>query len=388
MTLATRAGHLLEKAFHLADEAEWLWTAPNPRVGALALRQGHVVGRGAHLRLGGPHAEEAALRDAGAWNEAANQPLRGVVDQMVISLEPCSATGAGKRRPACTRLIADAGVEHLLVGAVDPDPRHAAAGLQQLRQAGITVELGGDAWQQRFAEQNPAFLGALARPQLPFVVLKWAASFDGKTATDDGSSQWISGSQSRAEVHALRALSDAVLAGRVTVEMDDAELSARPQPAPDPGTGAEVLQPLRVIAGLPSGDLDGARLLAATGPRLWLVAQEDARPAPAGDPVLALPPGPDGGVDLQAALQELRSQHQVRRVLVEGGPRLHGALLAAGAASAVVRYEAPLLLGGRHAALLGPSCEDPAHGWKLAHEERADLGDDLRRAFLLVGGPR
>ena len=380
--MSERDGHLLDKALAEAARASWLFSAPNPRVGALAMAGGHVVGRGSHRRFGGPHAEEAALRDAGAWDDRSGGPLAGIVDEMVVSLEPCSASGGEKRRPPCVGLLQRAGVSRVLVGAVDPDPRHAGRGLEQLAAAGIAVRRSDR--QQAFAESNGCFLDALAQPTRPWVLLKWAASFDGKTATDGGLSQWISGPESRREVHLLRAVGDAVLAGPGTLRADDPRLDARPADAP----AAE--QPLRVLL-LPDGRLtDGAAALEASGPRLWLLA-EGAEPSvclrralDAGDAALRLAADPAGRLDLADALVWLRRERGIRRLLVEGGPRLQGALLDAGLADAVVRYEAPLLLGGGDGALLGAGADHPRRASRLVDEERAALGPDLRRAFRVL----
>ena len=383
--MSARDSHLIDKALAEARAAGWLETAPNPRVGALALPGGPVVGRGCHRGFGGPHAEEAALRDAGAWDDAAGRPLPGRVDEMVVSLEPCSAAGGEKRRPPCTELLLQAGVTRVLVGAVDPDPRHAGAGLGLLEAAGVEVRRIDQ--QSAFAGTNGAFLAALAAPERPWVLLKWAASLDGKTATDGGASQWITGPESRAEVHRLRAVSDAVLAGPGTLRADDPRLDARP------GGEPAATQPLRVIL-LPDGQLpEGAALLGCAGPRAWLVG-EAAEPSPAlaralgqGDACLRLPSAPGGHLDLEVALRWLRREQGVRRLLVEGGPRLHGALLDAGLADAVVRYEAPLLLGGHHGSLLSAGCDHPRAALRLVDEERIDLGPDLRRAFRVEAAP-
>jgi diaminohydroxyphosphoribosylaminopyrimidine deaminase/5-amino-6-(5-phosphoribosylamino)uracil reductase len=383
--VSQRDRYLLEKAFFEATRAAWLWTAPNPRVGALALSGGHIIGHGYHASFGGAHAEEAALRDAGAWDREANRAIPGIVDEMVVSLEPCSASG--KKRPPCTQSLLDAGVRRLLVGAIDPDPRHAGAGLDLLRAAGMQVDQPDPAGSaQRFADQNPAFLGALARPTRPWVLLKWAASLDGKMAADDGSSQWISGVESRAEVHQLRAVSDAVLAGAGTLRADDPSLSARPDESPPGLRSAPALrQPKRVLLGGASQVPEQARVFGDGGARIWVLApeQEVAPSILAQGDVLLRVPERAKGLDLGLALKSLAQEHQVRRLFVEGGAQVHGALLAAGLADAVVRYEAPILLGGSRAACSVDSFANPAEAPGLFAEERAELGVDLRRAFLL-----
>lgn len=375
--MSQRDAHLLEKAFFEAARAAWLFTAPNPRVGALALSGGHIIGHGYHAAFGAAHAEEAALRDAGAWDKQANRPIPGIVDEMVVSLEPCSATG--KKRPPCTQTLLDAGVRRVLVGAVDPDPRHAGAGLKLLRAAGVQVDQpDAEGAAQQFAAQNPAFLGALAQPHRPWVLLKWAASLDGKLAADDGSSKWISGPESRAEVHQLRSVSDAVLAGAGTFRSDDPSLTARPEKV----SGR---QPKRVLLGGADQAHASARVFGTGGTRIWVLANEQTVAAPIlehQDALLRVPRTAHG-FDLAQVLEALTREYQVRRLFVEGGAKVHGALLAAGLADAVVRYEAPILLGGSRAACDAPSFASPAVSPRLLAEERAEMGADLRRAFLL-----
>ncbi|KAA3607758.1 MAG: bifunctional diaminohydroxyphosphoribosylaminopyrimidine deaminase/5-amino-6-(5-phosphoribosylamino)uracil reductase RibD [Planctomycetota bacterium] len=376
---------LLERAFHEAETASWLYTAPNPRVGALALKDGHVIGRGCHQRLGGAHAEEAALADAGAWDAKHRRPIPGRVDEMAVSLEPCSSHGSGKRRQPCTEHLIEAGVRRLVVGALDPNPEHAGAGLERLRAKGIEVHLAGEGFQTRFEQSNAQFLRHLRFPRRPWVLLKWAASLDGKTATDQGVSQWISGPDSRAEVHELRGLSDAILAGKNTLLQDDPQLTSRP--------GGQPLrhQPLRVLVD-PEGETPSeARVFQEPGPRLWLLA-EGVEPAGAlarrlqcdGDRMLMLPRDEEGKLDLKVALSSLRQEFGVRRLLVEGGAGLHGWLLDAGFIDAVVLYEAPILLGGRHGAVMGGGFASPQRALNLGHEDRRELGPDLRRAFQVL----
>ena len=375
----TRDLALLERAFAEAERAGWLATAPNPRVGALALRAGHVVGFGHHAAWGGAHAEEAALRDAGAWDTEARSWRTGAVDELVVSLEPCSSRGGIKKRQPCAEALLACGVQRLVVGATDPDPRHRGAGLAALRTAGVEiVEAGADA---RFAAMNPAFLAMLAHADRPWVLAKWAASTDGKLAATDGSSQWITGPEARAEVHRLRAASDAVLVGAATLLHDDPRLDAR---TGDP----DGRQPLRVFL-LPTAPPEALapRALEVDGPRLWVLGPREEPPAAiaaAGDPLLRVPRA-GTGLELPRLLAELHADHGVRRLFVEGGARLHGALLDAGCLDALVRYEAPLLLGGPRAAFPGTGFASPQHGARLVAEERADLGPDLRRAFLVAG---
>ncbi len=366
--------HLMARAAREAARAEWLFTAPNPRVGALALSGGQVVGYGHHARLGGAHAEEAALRDAGAWDEEHDAPRPGVVDEMIVTLEPCSARGGGKRRPACADLLRAAGIRRLVAGATDPDPRHQGAALRSFAAAGVEVRVLDLAQDDLLA----AFLRGLAAADRPFVLLKWAASLDGKVAAATGLSQWITGPAAREEVHQLRALTEAILCGSGTLLQDDAQLTARP------GGEASARQPLRILLDAPADLPATARVLTGAGPRLWVTDAQGSAPraAPPEDECLRLPRAADGRLRLEPLLQDLR-RRGLRHLLVEGGPTLHGAFLDQQLADAVVRYEAPLLLGGARGACAGRGVAEPRLGLPLRHEERRDLGPDLRRAFLL-----
>lgn len=364
--MSDRDAALLEQAYAEADRASWLFAAPNPKVGALVLRGDHVVGRGFHACWGGPHAEQAALEDAGP----------GSIDQVVVTLEPCSSRGGEKKRPACTDLLLERGVQRVLVGAVDPDPRHAGGGFDRLREAGVEVVLRKDRFQARFEEQNPAYIRSQKVATRPFVILKWAASADGKTACDSGASQWITGSESRAELHAVRATSDAILCGPRTLLRDDPALTARPL-----GRLAEH-QPLRVLLDPHAELAPDARAFQSDAPLLHVVG-EGSSPTESSAGRQLVEPLAAGRFDLVSLLQKLRADHGVVRLLVEGGASLHGALLDAGLVDALLRYEAPLLLGGHHGACLGEGYAEPRDGLQLHAEERADCGTDLRRAFLV-----
>lgn len=374
--MKSRDEALLDRAFKEAERASWLWTAPNPRVGALALLDGHVVGYGHHAAVGQAHAEEAALRDAGAWEQL--EALPGRVDEMVVTLEPCSSRGAGKRRPPCVDLLRKAGVKRVLVAATDPDPRHAGAGLKLLAEAGIQVDLA-DQGQERFEAQNQAFLRGLRHADRPFLLLKWAASLDGRIATADGSSQWITGPAAREEVHGLRASCDATLVGKGTVVQDNPRLNVRV--VGEPQTRA------RILVGAVDHVLPDAALLQIPGPRYWIEAVGTSLPdwADQDDTLVVTKRQEDGRLDLNFAFRTLRQEFGLRRILVEGGAALHGSLLAAGLADAIVRYEAPCLFTGGLPATQGEGVADPSQALMLAEEDRLDLGSDLRRAFLLCG---
>jgi diaminohydroxyphosphoribosylaminopyrimidine deaminase/5-amino-6-(5-phosphoribosylamino)uracil reductase len=277
-------------------------TSPNPPVGAVILdAEGTPVGEGATAPPGGPHAEVAALAQAG-------DRARG--GTAVVTLEPCAHTG---RTGPCADALIAAGIARVVVAVPEPTEL-AGGGAGRLRAAGVDVELG--------AEQAEAEAGALAswltgvREHRPYVVWKAAATLDGRVAAADGSSRWITGSEARAAVHRLRATCDAILVGSGTVLADDPQLTVRDDEGRTAPRG-----PLRVVADRSHRVPSTARVL------------DDAAPTHltrAGHPA--------------AVLRELFDL-DVRRVLLEGGPTLAAAFLREGLVDEMVIHLAPKLLG-------------------------------------------
>ena len=304
-------------------------TSPNPWVGAVIEPGGF---EGATAPPGGPHAEVEALRSAGA-------AARGAT--LFSTLEPCAHHG---RTPPCVDAIVDAGIARVVVGIEDPDERVRGAGVRALRAAGVTVDVGVCAGEVR--DQLAPYLKHRSTGR-PYVVLKLAATLDGRTAAPDGSSQWITGSAARMKVHEQRSQSDAILVGTGTVLADDPSLTAR-------GEYGELLrdQPLPVVVGERDIPAD-ARLHAH--PRGVVVT---------------------GTRDVARVLEDLHAR-AIRRVYVEGGPTLASAIIAAGFADEYAIFLAPALLGGPKAALvdLGIGSMDAIRRLRLASVEQ--LGDDL-----------
>lgn len=334
-------------------------TSPNPVVGCVILgAHGEVVGEGWHQRAGGPHAEVNALRAAG-------DRARG--GTAVVTLEPCDHTG---RTGPCSQALIAAGVARVVYAVADPTPT-ATGGAGTLLDAGIDVE--GGVLADEAAAGNEAWLTSVLRRR-PFVLWKYAATLDGRSAAADGTSRWITSPESRADVHRLRAEADAVLVGSGTARADDPQLSAR---TGDPA----VTQPLRVV--LDSGGTavrPGARILDASAPTLVAVAQDTDTSHLDGTPArtLRLPRAADGrGLDLDALLGALH-ERGVRSLLLEGGPRLAGAFLAAGAVDKVVGYIAPVLLGDGPAALAGAGITTITQALRLDVTDTVRLGPDLR----------
>jgi diaminohydroxyphosphoribosylaminopyrimidine deaminase/5-amino-6-(5-phosphoribosylamino)uracil reductase len=324
--------------------------SPNPLVGAVLARRGRVVGRGAHLRFGGPHAEVEALRAAGAAARGAD---------LFVTLEPCAHHG---KTPPCADLIARSGVRRVVYAARDPNPLTRGRGPRLLRAHGVRVEEG---LCREEAETLNAPYFHWRREGRPWVLLKWAMTLDGKIATAGGESRWITGEAARHHAHGLRRRVDAVIVGTETARRDDPRLLPRP---------ARGRRPLRVVLDR-RGRLPLTLKLFAKGPapaRGPATAKGPAAPASGlqsgatvyvtssrssrrrrrelerrGVKVLILP-GPASGLPPRRLLAALGALG-ISQVLVEGGGRLAGSLLRARLVDEVAAYIAPRLAGGRRA---------------------------------------
>jgi diaminohydroxyphosphoribosylaminopyrimidine deaminase/5-amino-6-(5-phosphoribosylamino)uracil reductase len=320
-------------------------TSPNPIVGCVLLdAAGEVVGEGFHAYAGGPHAEIVALAQAG------NRARGGTA---IVTLEPCNHTG---RTGPCTRALINAGVAKVVVGVADPDPV-ARGGAETLRAAGVEVRMG--VREDEAEAGNIAWLTSVRRGW-PYVVWKYAATLDGRSAAADGTSMWITYEAARTDVHGLRCASDAVVVGVGTVLADDPRLTARNL---RDGSLA-IRQPLRVVvdsAGRTPADAKVRDNAATT----WVATAAEVGT------------GPDGKVDLQALLAALHVRG-VRSVLLEGGPRLAGAFLAAGLVDKVIGYVAPKLLGAGPSALADAGVSTIAEVIDLELTDVTRVGPDLR----------
>lgn len=342
----------MARAIRLAERGLWS-TSPNPRVGCLLVRGGEIVGAGWHERAGGPHAEVNALRQAGERASGATA---------YVSLEPCNHHG---RTGPCSEALLAAGVQRVVYGAGDPGT--AAGGARRLQDAGVAVTAGVLAAEAR--RLNPGFHQRLATGR-PLVRLKLAQSLDGRTALDDGRSQWITGVAARQDGQRWRARSCAMITGIGTVLDDDPQLTARL-----PGVQR---QPLRVV--MDSRLRTPAKAsIRAQGNVLFCHAQDRAD-----DGQHLRLPLTSAGLDLSALLDEL-GKRGLNEVLVEAGARLNGAFLAAGLVDELIIYQAPVLLGpGRPSATLAPLLSlDDKLGFVPTDIRR--VGDDWRIIARPVG---
>lgn len=302
-------------------------TSPNPWVGAVVVTADGRAFDGATEPPGGRHAEIVALDAA----RAAGAATAGAT--VAVTLEPCSHTG---RTGPCADALLDAGVARVVVGIGDPDEHVAGRGIERLRAGGVDVVLGvrSDAVERQLAPYLHH-----RRTGRPYVVLKLALTADGRTAAPDGTSRWITGPESRADTHRLRAESDAILVGAGTIRTDDPELTARGVDGPDP---------LRVVLG-------------------------SAPPGARARPCLEL----DG--DLGDVLDTLGGKG-VLQLLVEGGPTVAGAFHRAGLVQRYVLYLAPALLGGDDGrpVLAGRGVATITDAWRGRLVDVERLGDDVK----------
>lgn len=304
---------------------------PNPSVGCIVVKDGVVLGRGVTAPGGRPHGEPQALAQAG-------EQARGAT--VYVSLEPCNHHG---KTPPCSEALIAAGVARIVVACEDPDPRVSGGGIRRLREAGIRVDVGlcaADA-----LEVNFGFISRILKGR-PGVTLKLATSLDARVATATGHSQWITGPESRARGHLLRANHDAILVGIGTALADDPELTCRLP-------GLEAANPVRIV-------LDSALRLPATAKLVqgaasvaptWVVTLAGADQARAatleasGVRVLRVDADGTGRLSLAAALTALAGQG-ITRLLVEGGPTVATGFLKEGLVDRVEWFRAPLLIGG------------------------------------------
>ena len=350
------------EALTLAQQAIGL-TEPNPRVGCVIVdAAGQTLGRGHTQRAGEAHAEIMALRDAAERG----LEVRGAT--AYVTLEPCSHHG---RTPPCCEALISAGIARVVVAVSDPNPLVSGRGIERLRSAGIDVQLAREDMAAESRELNIGFFSRMQRGR-PWVRLKAAASLDGRTALDNGVSQWITGPAARADGHAWRRRAGALLTGVGTVRDDDPRLDVR--------LVETAVQPLRVIVDSRLETPPSARILEAPGDVLMYAAvaeaQREAALAARGASI-AYHPDSHQKVDLAAALADL-ARRGINELHVEAGFKLNGSFVRAGLVDEYLLYLAPKLLGqGRGIAAFGP-LETLADAVALEIHSVERIGDDLR----------
>ncbi len=347
MPLKTYMMNLMNEAIKLAIlDNPW----PNPRVGALIEKDGRIIGKGWHKKAGGPHAERMAISDAGG-------NARG--STLYITLEPCSHIC--KRTPPCTDAIIKAGISKVVYGMNDPNPL--VNGAQMLEKAGIMV--AGPVNEKACYEINKRYF---ERFQKPLVVIKMAASLDGRTATRSGDSKWISSLDAREVVHALRSEYDAVMVGAGTVRSDDPRLTARIKDGRDP---------IRVILGneIPNE----SKVLINPDKRTIIATTEENQNNFGGLDVIR---AGKGEVDVEKIIHGL-GKAGIRSIMVEGGSKVNASLLKAGVVDKLLIFISPILIGEGPGIFADLGVNNIHDAKKIRKMKTKRIGDDILVECLL-----
>ncbi len=356
----------MKRALSLAAKGKGR-TSPNPMVGAVIVKHGHIVGEAWHHKPGEPHAEILALHQAGPR-------ARGGV--LYVTLEPCCHSR--KRTPPCVPLLIQSGLARVCVAMIDPNPQVNGRGIHALTQAGLPVSVGVLEAEARHLNEVYGYWITTGRP---FVVLKGAMTLDGKIATATGESRWITGERARQDAHRLRSQVDAILVGVGTVVADDPELSARGKKTT---TGTRVgRQPVRVVLDSQLRIPLKAKILRWVGEQPTILCTTTQAPSQKiellnkrGIQVWVLP-GQAGRVSLKACLSRL-GKEGLTSVLIEGGGTVNASALQQGFVNRVRLYMASMLLGGQDAQGLigGMSPKKLDQAWPLADVQLKKLGKD------------
>lgn len=349
----------MKLAFSLARRAVPI-SSPNPPVGAVLVRDGEVVGRGFTQPPGREHAEIVALKEAG-------ERARGAA--LFVTLEPCPHYG---RTPPCTEAIIRAGVREVHMACLDPNPIVMGRGKRRLEEEGIRVYIGeGEREAKKLYEAYSKYI----TKRIPFVILKFAMSLDGKLATKEGSSRWISGERARRFVHSLRWGVDAILVGVRTILADDPELTARR------GRVRRRGKPIRVILDAFGKTPPDARIFKSPNPVIIATANPEAIRKYEGIADIILLEEEGGYLNLSKLLEEL-GKREIMSLLVEGGGEVIGSFLFSGLADKAYVFVSPIFIGGRDAVTVGgEGVSDISRALRLEDIEIKRLGDDI----LFVG---
>ncbi len=364
----------MAKAIQLAQQGLYT-TQPNPRVGCVVVKDGHIVGEGFHARAGQPHAEVFALRQAGVQAKGATA---------YVTLEPCAHYG---KTPPCANALVQAGVSRVVMASLDSNPLVAGKGQEILQNAGISTTVG--VLESEAKALNQGFFRRM-NGGLPYVRLKTAASLDGRTAMQSGESKWITGSDARRDVQKLRAQSGAIITGIGTVLADNPSLTVRP---PDwlAWNYGEPVQPLRVILDSQLRTPLDAQILQTAG---VVIVTQCSMQHPQALALQALgvdvwsftPPLYQGGARegvLKQVLQKLAACG-VNDVLVEAGASVAGAFMQANLVDELIVYLAPTLLGSEAKPMFELPLKYMAQQQRLNMIDMRMIGQDIRLTYHMV----
>jgi len=353
-------------------------TSPNPLVGAVLVKGGKVIGRGWHRRAGRPHAEIETLRDA---QNHGHSP-RGAT--LYVTLEPCCTHG---RTPPCTDAIIAAGIKRVVIGATDPNPKHAGKGFKILQRAGIKVIHGVLA--DECTKLNEAFNHWIVC-RMPFVTVKAAMTLDGKIATASGESKWITGEKARAHGMKLRQGSDAILVGVNTILADDPSLTVRTKM--EDGRWKMVKPIRRIVLDSLARTPVTAKVVSDELAALTTIVASKRAPknrvsALAKRVNVIVAPTINSKLNLPWLLKKLGAEN-VTSLLVEGGGEVNASFLLGGLAQRVAFFYAPKILGGRDSrkAVAGDGAKRLADVLQLREVEWCKLGEDLLLRARVAAG--
>ncbi len=363
----------MARALKLAEKGRFS-THPNPRVGCVITKNGVIVGEGFHQVTGQAHAEVYALKQAGKYAEGAT---------LYVNLEPCCHHG---RTPPCTDAIIKAGIRRVVIAMEDPNPMVNRAGISALQNAGIEVDTGINTDSAHWL--NRGYVKRIMTGT-PWVTLKIAVSLDGKTAMENGESQWITSEQAREDAHLLRASSSAILTGIGTVLRDDPQMTARPASEESRAALAD-RQPLRIIVDSRLSTPTDARILSQPGEVLIVTSPSelsDAALYPQSNIEVTGCDMTGGSINLMS-LMNMLGEREINNLMLEAGARLSGSMLQARLVDEIVVYMAPDLLGSNARGMFRiPGLEAIADKLKLEFRDVRRVGRDLRLT-LSVGAEK
>lgn len=335
------------------------WTNPNPLVGAVIVKDGRVIGKGYHRRYGELHAERNAIADC-------RECMKGAT--MYVTLEPCCHYG---KTPPCAQAIIEQGISRVVIASDDPNPLVAGKGIELLRQHGITVDTG--VLKEECDAMNQIFFHYI-KTGLPYVLMKYAMTADGKIATYTGASKWITGEQARMEVQRTRHRYAGIMVGVNTVLADDPMLTCR---LPNGNSPIRIICDTRLRTPLTSNVVKTAKDI----PTIIATACEEEEKRKAYQEngcEMLLVPGKEGHIDMQELMMRL-GEKKIDSVLLEGGAELNYGALKAGVVNKVQVYIAPKIFGGSNAKspVAGVGIELPEQAFHLKNRKITEFGEDI-----------
>jgi len=364
--MTERAMTYMRKAIELAQQGQYL-ASPNPMVGCVIVKQGNIIGTGWHKGSGQPHAEIEALNNAGESAKGA---------ELYVNLEPCCHYG---KTPPCTKAIIAAGIKTVHASIADPNPLVSQKGFNELRQAGITVQVGEKS--QEAEKLNEAFLHFM-KNKMPFVIAKWAMTLDGRIASNSGHSKWVTGEKARTHVHHIRKSLDAILVGAQTVIKDDPLLSARIETI-------STRQPLRIVLDATGETPTNSKIYQITSTLKTLVITTKCAPTTwkvqlksQGVTIHEMIAFKDARVNLTELLAYLGKQNIVT-LLIEGGTSVLTQFFKAKLIHKFHAYIAPKIIGGSYTAIGNLDFNHMSCALPLTIDETIKFGDD----YLMLGYP-